>query len=614
MHLHQPGPIIPVRWTFHNQPADDSIHRSDTDSAFFIPLQNGAYQVELTITKGDLFASDYQNVLVSGAVMLQEDITVRTRLFKIALPGEADYIALGEVKVTAELIVDRGVIIEFMENAALVIQDGGKIYAEGASFVASDSTWKGICINSTGNSFTGCLIQNGGNESYTGDPDDKAGIIMLSGSTLAFSGNTISNSAGNGLIVMPGSSFFFDSENQVNAFRNNNFINNAEGPLVIPVNELSYLNGQIFQTKVPGRFIEIYESTYPSSAPVNPRLDNVDMPYKITGLLTFNKDMTINKGVKMYFEQDAGLRIIGKLDVSGTSDLPVIMDGMNAAPGSWMGVYVSAGQVNITYLNLENAGGGKFSGPGEKASLTLENLLSMKNSNISGSGGIGLFMQGNAHIQYAENFRGNTLENNAVSAVRIRMDDVTKVVNGNTIKSPDGIPAIEVRMGLDDPLGTWVNMEGDYDYKILESLTIKATKDLVIEDGVTIKMSAGAILTVSGGLEAMGLPGTEITIEGLQSNKGFWDGIFINSTDTVQLDRVVIRDGGGALEDKANLIVQAGASEASGTILRVTNSTFNNSKGYGVIVKSGASDFGINDPASNNTIEGDLGGFLNENK
>ncbi len=606
------GSDYQVKWEIQNQPGDDSITWSETDSAFFIPFHNGTYQVKLTISKEDIFDSDYQNILVSGGVILDNEISQRTRLKKIALPGDVDYLAIGEITVTAELIVDLGVIIEFREEASLLVKEGGTIYAERAEFIASDSSWKGICLKSQGNSISGCLIHRAGNASFTDNPDDAASVILFSGSTLAFSGNTISRSGGNGLIVMNGGDFYFDSDNQVNAYHNNKFIKNAEGPMVIPAHVFSYLPGQKFEEETPGTFIEVYESTYPVSVTINPRLDNVGLPYMVTGPLTINKDMTINNGVEMYFKQNAGMQITGKLDVSGTADMPVIMDGVNSSPGSWMGIHVK-GQVNASSLSILNAGGGKFTGLNEKASLVAEDLLTIRNSTISGSGGIGLFMPGDAHIRYAENFSGNTLENNASSAVRIRMDDVTKVVNGNTIKSPDGIPAIEIHMGLDDPLGTWINLDGNYDYRILESLTLKATKKLHIEAGVNIKMSVGTILTVSGGLKALGSAGSEITIEGVQSNKGYWDGIFVNTSDTVQLEHVIIRDGGGAFEDKANLIIQGETNIAAGTVLSVTNSILNNSKGYGVIIKPGASDFGINEPASNNTIEGDLGGFRDEN-
>ncbi len=598
-----------VLWTFQGQPGDDSITFAASDSAFFIPMHNGVYQVKLTISKGSLFSFDYMNVTVSGAVRLEDEIASNTRLKKIAAVGEPDYIATGQVPVTAQLIVELGVIIEFTTDASLVIESGGNIYAENASFVAADSTWKGICLKSTGNTFTNCLIENAGNASFTGDPEQKAAVIMTGSATLAFSGNTLRYSGGYGLMVRDNASFYFDSENQVYAYRNNKFQHNALGPMVIPVHVLSDLSGQYFDQETEGTYIEIYGSSYSASASNNPWLSDQGMPYKITGDLEFNKDLTLNAGVEMYFESDAGMKVNGKLTVSGTSESPVIMDGVSATASSWKGVYVRIGQADLNHLRLLNAGNGLFTGLAVKASLIVEELLSMKNSIISGSGGVGLYMPADAHIQYAENFSGNTFQDNAISAVRIRMDDVNKVVSGSTISSPASVPAVEVHMGLDDPLGTWTNLAGDYDYKILESLTIKSTKDLVIEAGTTLKMSVGATLQVAGGLQAIGTSGSEITIGGVESKKGHWDGINLKGTQAVRLDHVLISDGGGGLQDKANLIVEAGATDAS-----VTNSVINNSKGYGVLVKSGASDFGINEPASNNTLEGDLGGFFKVSK
>lgn len=106
-----------------------------------------------------------------------------------------------------------------------------------------------------------------------------------------------------------------------------------------------------------------------------------------------------------------------------------------------------------------------------------------------------------------------------------------------------------------------------------------------------------------------GQSGKPVTFEGTQSKKGHWDGIFLNGSQEILLNYAVIRDGGGALEDKGNVIVEATAADVS-----ITNAEIVNSKGYGVLVKSDASDFGINDPASNNTLEGDLGGFYMESK
>jgi len=599
-----------IEWTIQNQPGDDTITNSSTDSAYFIPRHNGIYQVQLTITKESFFNSDYQDILVTGSTALPDEISTSTRLRKIAVGGDIDYIALGEVIVTANLIVDPGVIIEFNKDASLHIMEEGKIYAENASFIPAESDWKGICIKSKGNTFTNCLIANAGNASFTDNPVEKSAVIMLGNSSIAFSGNTLNSSNGYGIILKDNSDFFFDSDNQVHAFENNRFISNATGPMVIPVYVLNDFSSQFFEQETEGSYIEIYGSSYSSSESTNPLLISQGMAYKITGLIEFNKELAINNGVEMYFEDDAGIKVNGHLLVSGTPEDPVLMDGLSSSTASWMGIHVQNGQVELRNFSLLNAGNALFTGLTEKASLIAEDLLSMSNTIISGSGGIGLYMPGNAHILYADNFIGNSFQNNGTSAVRIRMDDVNKVVSGNTFSTPSAdVPAIEVHMGLDDPLGTWTNTDAVYDYKILESLTIKATKDLVIEAGATLKMTAGSTLQVSGGLEARGSSGSEITIEGAESKKGHWDGIFLNGSQAIDLDFLLIRDGGGGLNDKADVIVEATVTDVS-----ISNSIITNSKGYGVLVKSGASDFGINEPASNNTLEGDQGGFHQETK
>jgi hypothetical protein len=68
-------------------------------------------------------------------------------------------------------------------------------------------------------------------------------------------------------------------------------------------------------------------------------------------------------------------------------------------------------------------------------------------------------------------------------------------------------------------------------------------------------------------------------------------------------DNIIENNLGEALDDKGIVIV-----EASPRNVNINNAEIFNSMGYGVLVKAGASDFGINDPAANNTLEGDLGG------
>ncbi|MEE9462288.1 MAG: right-handed parallel beta-helix repeat-containing protein [Bacteroidales bacterium] len=604
------GSDYQILWHLKNQPGKDTIVHAETDSAYFIPLSNGIYQVQLTLTKGDLSDKDYQNIDVSGAVLLPDVITEDTRLQKIALDFNADYRVPGELQVLAKLSIDPNVIIEFANGASLVVKNGGNIFADNTTFKAIDSSWKGINVGTTANTFANCVIEDAGNASFTGNENEKAAIMTTGNATLAFSGNTLRNSGGYGIIVKDNSDFFFDNPNQVYPYTNNRFENNASGPMLIPVYVLSDLDGQNFDEETPGTYIELYESAYSALETKNPLFSDMGIAYRVKGILTFNKDLGITRGVEMYFDQEGGIRVDGVLTVSGHDTAMVYMNGMNPIPGAWKGIHVMKGHAGFTYVNILNAGGSTLPGQDETAALIVEQTLSMDHCTVSGSGGIGIHLPGEAHIQFFDNFKDNIIENNLTAAVRIRMDDVNKVVNGNTIRSvSETVAAVEVHMGLDDPLGTWINLDAEIDYKIIEPLKIKATKDLVIEAGSTIQLLAGRYIEVSGGLHLNGQSGTPVTFEGTESKKGHWDGIFLNGTQEILITHVVIRDGGGALEDKGNVIVESTAANVT-----ISNSEIVNSKGYGVLIKSGASDFGINDPASNNTLEGDLGGFYMESK
>ena len=603
------GKDFDILWKIKTQPGEDTIAHPDSMHAFFIPFSNGLYQIQLTLSKNSLFSDDFQNVTVSGAVILDDTISSHTRLLKIARDSYPDYLVCGDLTVLDELLIDPNVIIAFEQDGSVIVKDGGLIYADNVSFVPADTSWKGIHISSANNVFSGCVVDGAGNASFTGQASGKAAILASGSGTLAFSGNTIRNSKGYGISLIDNAGFYFNQANQVYPFNGNRFENNAAGPAVLPVGTVSKAASQIYTNETPGTFIEIYGSSYSSQEDDDPLLSDVGLPYKITGMLTFNKPLTITKGVEMYFDTDAGLKVNGLLTVSGTMDHPVVMDGISAGSASWMGIYINTGQSHFTYTSILNAGSAAFTGIGVKASLVAGQTISMQNCTISGSGGIGLYLPGYAHILYTENFINNTLSGNAISALRLRMDDVSKVTDGNTISAAsDAVPAIEVHMGLDDAPGTWPDLGTGIDYRILEDIKIKSTKSLIIEAGATLQFTAGTILEVSGGLQAMGTSGSKITFEGSESKKGHWDGIFLNGTPAVDLDHTIIRDGGGDMTDKANVIVESTAADVS-----VTNSTINNSKGYGVLIKLGGLDFDINLPASNNTLEGDLGGFHNEN-
>jgi hypothetical protein len=374
--------------------------------------------------------------------------------------------------------------------------------------------------------------------------------------------------------------------------------------MLIPAGTLSRLVSPDLADETEGTYIVIYESTYASGEPVEANMSDFGFPYKLTGVVRFNRPLTILPGADVYFTRTAGMIVTGNFNINGSVNNPVVMDGLTGTGGAWNGIYVKSGTTLITYASVLNAGYRALEGLTDPAALTVEGTFTMQNSEVSGSDGIGIFLKGQSFIQYAENFSGNTLQNNMVSAIRLGFDDVHKVVQNNTIHAYSStIPAIEVRDGKSDNLGTWTNLDADIDYLIIEDVTLRTTKSMVMETGSNIKFASGVLFTILGSLDAAG-----ITFSGAEATAGYWNGFSVSTDNLVTLNNCTIRDGGGAATDKANLVIQPAAVNVS-----ITNSALTNSAGYGVIIKAGASDFGIYEPASDNTLEGVLGSYLDEN-
>ncbi len=593
-----------ITWTITSQPSNDTVTFSQSDSAYLIPSTNGNYTLKLRISRDNEFSEDFKTVMVAGAIPLSGTLVNDTVLTKVNASQETDYIVTSDLTVSALLDIHQGVILEFADDAGLIISETGELIAENVSFIAAGEKWKGIHLKGPRTVLISCIIRDGGSSSYTTETTDNAAIILSGNAVASFSGNTFESSGGFGIVVRDNAIFKLDNTSQTLPLANNKYISNASGPMKVPASIFSKLASPDFADESEGTYLTIYQSTYASTETVNPNITNFGIPYKFTGLLKFNKPLTILPGVEIYFTRTAGMIVTGDLNINGSSSKPVTIDGLAGTPGSWNGIYVKNGNTLITYTSILDAGYRALEGLTETAALTVEGTLNMQHSEVSGSGGMGIFLKDQATIQYTENFSGNTLQDNMTSAIRLGFDDVHKVLQNNTIGAYSStVPAIEVRAGKTDILGTWINLNAEIDYLIIEDVTLKAKKSMTIESGTIINFASGTSLNILGSLDASG-----VSFLGAEQTAGYWEGIILSTDNHVILDNCDIQDGGGGLTDKANIVIQPAAVSVS-----ITNSSITNSAGYGVIVQTGASDFSINSPESGNTLEGVLGGFLDKN-
>ena len=593
-----------ILWSITSQPASDSVSYAETDSAFFIPSQNGTYSLKLRISKGNMWDEDFKTVVVAGAIPLRGMISNDTILGKVNTGDEADYIITSDLTIAATLDIIPGVILEFLDGTGFIISETGQMVVENITFRAAANKWKGIHLKGPRTVMISCVIRDGGSGSYTAEPTENADILLSGNAVASFSGNTFESSGGFGMVVKENAVFKPDIVSATPALSNNKFVSNLSGPMLIPAGILANLVSPDLSAETENTFIVIYESTYASTITTEPAISDFGLPYKLTGLVKFNKPLTMLPGMDIYFTRTAGIIIAGNLNINGSVNNPVVLDGMSGESGAWNGIYVKSGNALLTYASILNAGYRALEGLAEPAALTVEGAITMQNSEVSGSSGIGIFLKDNASIQYAENFSGNTLQNNMTSAIRLGFDDVHKILQNNTISAySSSVPAIEVRDGKTDNLGTWKNLDAEIDYLIIEDVILRPTKSMSIETGSVLQFASGTLFSIPGSLDASG-----VTFSGAEQTAGYWQGISISTDDHVTLNNCIIRDGGGDATDRANLVIQPSAASVS-----ITNSTITNSAGYGLLIKAGASDFSIYDPVSNNTLEGASGGYLDEN-
>lgn len=162
---------------------------------------------------------------------------------------------------------------------------------------------------------------------------------------------------------------------------------------------------------------------------------------------------------------------------------------------------------------------------------------------------------------------------------------------------------------------TWTKRapQGMVDYCITEDIMVTST--LTIEPGVVVEFESGKRLTIDNGvIKAIGTQNSRIVFTGKEKSKGFWRGIEMNAADSEdnEFSFVDIEYTGSAAHVSG---YKAGLSLRNSSVVKVKNTHFSNSTGYGMVVPSGMLlEFSQNNFSHNNLaalfITSDLMGKL----
>lgn len=323
-----------------------------------------------------------------------------------------DYTINCVITVSAALIIEPGVTIQFGPGAGIIVETSGSLRAIGTAakpiVLKSESNtagvWKGIYFKSNNvlNELNYCTVSNAGSGSFDGNATKVANIRVAVTAQFKISNSTVSMSGKDGLLI---DGLDSDDLNPLTQFGSNTFTNN--------------LNYPISAIGTIGKVLDGTGSTYTGNTHNkvllrggrlfgNNTWKKMSVSYLIQDLLsvgyyTNDGNLTIEPGTTVQFTADAGLCTgdygIGSwLSIVGTSSDRIYMTAETSSPGSWKGIAFQSTDARnkISYADVSYAGSSSFTGNTSQkgnihAGAWSAGSFTIDNANVMSSAGYGIY-------------------------------------------------------------------------------------------------------------------------------------------------------------------------------------------------------------------------------
>ena len=323
--------------------------------------------------------------------------------------------------------------------------------------------------------------------------------------------------------------------------------------------------------------------------------------YEPSGSVSVEAPLTLDPGVTILMPAGSSFDVgyynaNGTLHAVGTASAPIVFR-IDAAGGTWenVGFYTALPANELTYVTVMNAGsagdGDVYVGSGGSVTITHSTLEQGK--------AYGLYAESGAQLP---GFSTNTITTNASGAAYVGAElmssfDSASVYSGNTADR------IEVDGGtVDNGAASSVTWPAT-DVPFYASSSIEVSSPVTVAPGFKMLMGLNTYVDVgyykaAGTLHAVGnsSPTGRIVFQGEQTTAGYWDAVNFYSTSSQNALGYVTVSGGG--NNDGDVYV------ADAATLSITNSTLENSQGYGLYTESKAVITGF----AGNTLTGNTQG------
>ena len=603
------GDALSYSWSL-DTPSGSNASLSDpsAEKPTFTPDVGGDYVAGLEVSDGDATASSSETITAqTSTVQLSGTITTDS-----TLTAAQNYVVTGGLTISndATLTIEPGVHLPFQSGAGLYVDPDAVLDADGTSGEPITMTattgneqsgwWQGVFSFSAepNNLLDHVEVRHAG----SGSPStvDDGGVVVAGGSALTVTNSTIAQSGADGLLL-------HEENSTLDGFSNNTFSGNAEAPVNIPFTNIGAIDGG--STVPDGKTVKVWGGTISGSRDVTVNALDADTPYRFARGATIGassggaSSVTINPGVEMTFEADAGLYVSSGsvLSADGTADNPITMTATegNAQPGWWQGVFVFSNDANnlLDHVEVRHTGSGSPNTVGDGGVVVAGgSAVTLTNSTITQSAAYGLLLtEGNATL---DGFSANTFADNADAPIYLPFSNIGRIDGTSTF--PDGKTVRVFGTSLSEDGATDVTLtalSGDTPYRFASSPAVGDDASMTIEPGVemTFESDVGFRVSDNSSLTADGTSETPITMTATAGNaqQGWWRGIaFYSDNANNLLNHVEVRHAGRSImspiPEAANVAISVGAS------LDITNSTITDSGNHGIYC----------DPPSSATLSG----------
>lgn len=286
-------------------------------------------------------------------------------------PDGVDYIIATDAiyNVTANLIIEEGVTIQFVDDAGLAVDETGSINAvgNGTSPIILEGinknvvgAWRGIIIYSdkTANILNHVTIKGAGSNSFNSN-GDLGNLIIYADAKAKIDNCTFENGAAYGLNADYTST-------KITSLMNNKFINNNT-PILIRANNADIIDATNSFSNNTNSYVH---TRIGNEITTNKTWQALSIPYQITsssfGIFKLqeigsNGRLTLNPGVNILFETQTGLKIddTGSLAAVGTANNKITFRGVDPQAASWDGIqfhHTQSPSNEISHAIIEHAG------------------------------------------------------------------------------------------------------------------------------------------------------------------------------------------------------------------------------------------------------------------